>query len=262
VIQVHEAVQPPVSTVLPSQIVEHFIEKADDHFIMNRCICREAAGCQHYPVDLGCLFLGEAVKGIHPELGRRVSKAEALTHLKRAQQAGWCRCRAHHLDTVWMGVGPGDKLMTICNCCECCCLYKMLPTCTDSQLADSKDAGVSVTWAMPAWAAEVRAGGVLRPRHTVGKRPGGDWRGVPRLRALCGGLPDRGDHPPCERVGFCGNFDYPTGTAGQPESLFAGRQGCGEGGRMSKIGVGLGSQQIADLAALTCQTDALSWKLS
>ncbi|NMC55574.1 MAG: 4Fe-4S binding protein [Chloroflexi bacterium] len=128
VIQVHEAVQPPVSTVLPSQILEHFIDKADYHFVMNRCICREAAECQHYPVDLGCLFLGEAVKGIHPELGCRVSKAEALAHLKRAQQAGLVQMIGrNHLDTVWMGVGPGDKLMTICNCCECCCLYKMLP---------------------------------------------------------------------------------------------------------------------------------------
>jgi ferredoxin len=31
------------------------------------------------------------------------------------------------LDTVWLGVGPGHKLLTICNCCPCCCLWKMLP---------------------------------------------------------------------------------------------------------------------------------------
>jgi len=24
-------------------------------------------------------------------------------------------------------VSPGKKLMTICNCCPCCCLWKMLP---------------------------------------------------------------------------------------------------------------------------------------
>ena len=26
-----------------------------------------------------------------------------------------------------MGVGPGDKLLTICNCCPCCCLWRTLP---------------------------------------------------------------------------------------------------------------------------------------
>jgi hypothetical protein len=31
------------------------------------------------------------------------------------------------IDTLWMGVGPGYKLMTVCNCCPCCCLFKTLP---------------------------------------------------------------------------------------------------------------------------------------
>ncbi len=31
------------------------------------------------------------------------------------------------LDTVWLGVGPGDRLLTICNCCPCCCLWGTLP---------------------------------------------------------------------------------------------------------------------------------------
>ena len=26
-----------------------------------------------------------------------------------------------------LGVGPGDKLLTICNCCPCCCLWGILP---------------------------------------------------------------------------------------------------------------------------------------
>jgi ferredoxin len=31
------------------------------------------------------------------------------------------------LDTVWLGVGPGNRLLTICNCCPCCCLWRVLP---------------------------------------------------------------------------------------------------------------------------------------
>ncbi len=31
------------------------------------------------------------------------------------------------LDTVWLKVGPGDKLFTICNCCPCCCVSRVKP---------------------------------------------------------------------------------------------------------------------------------------
>jgi len=55
--------------VLPSQVVEHFIEQAGVHWIMNACICRDASGCRDYPIDLGCLFLGEAAAGINRPSG-------------------------------------------------------------------------------------------------------------------------------------------------------------------------------------------------
>ncbi|TFG73045.1 MAG: 4Fe-4S ferredoxin, partial [Anaerolineales bacterium] len=58
VIKVNEVITQPQNTPLPSEVVAHFIERADDLWIMNTCICREAAGCQDYPVDLGCLFMG------------------------------------------------------------------------------------------------------------------------------------------------------------------------------------------------------------
>jgi ferredoxin len=114
--------------VLPSQVVEHFIEKANYHWIMNTCICRDAQGCDDYPVDRGCLFLGEATLGINPRLGRRVTKEEALAHVRHCREAGLIHLIGRNkLDTIWLGVGPGDKLMTICNCCPCCCLWRVLP---------------------------------------------------------------------------------------------------------------------------------------
>ena len=33
----------------------------------------------------------------------------------------------NRLDKIWLGIGPGYKLLTICNCCPCCCLYGTLP---------------------------------------------------------------------------------------------------------------------------------------
>lgn len=128
VLSLHVPVEQPEGMVLPAQVVNYFIEKANVHWIMNSCICREAEQCQDYPPDLGCLFLGQAALGINPKLGRRVTKAEALAHARRSREAGLVHLIGRNkLDTVWLGVGPGEKLLTICNCCPCCCLWRVLP---------------------------------------------------------------------------------------------------------------------------------------
>jgi ferredoxin len=127
-IPVQEAVDPPEGVVLPSRVVEHFVEQATHHWIMNHCICRETGHCQDYPIDLGCLFLGQAVLGINPRLGRLVTKEEALAHVRRCEEAGLVHLIGRNrLDTIWLGIGPGEKLLTICNCCPCCCLWGTLP---------------------------------------------------------------------------------------------------------------------------------------
>ncbi|MCP4516628.1 MAG: 4Fe-4S ferredoxin, partial [Delftia sp.] len=114
--------------VLVLEVLGGFMEKANYHWMMKGCICCDSNGCQDYRIDLGCLFLGEAVLGINPRLGRRVSKDEALEHVRRGAEAGLVHLIGRNkLDTVWMGVGPGDKLLTICNCCPCCCLWRVLP---------------------------------------------------------------------------------------------------------------------------------------
>lgn len=128
VIQIDQPVDLPGEMVLPSRVVEHFIEEAGTLWIMNNCICRDASRCEDYPVDLGCLFLGEAAAGINPRLGRPVTKAEALEHIRRCREAGLVHLIGRNkLDTVWLGVGPGNRLLTVCNCCPCCCLWRVLP---------------------------------------------------------------------------------------------------------------------------------------
>lgn len=127
-ITVDRPVALPTNQVLPSQVVEHFIESAEHLWIMSRCICRDASGCEHYPRDLGCLFLGEATLDINPKLGRPVGVSEALAHARRARDLGLVHMIGRSkFDTVWLNVGPGRKLMTICNCCDCCCLTRVLP---------------------------------------------------------------------------------------------------------------------------------------
>ena len=146
VISINEPIETPGEMALPSQIVEHFVEQANTLWIMNTCICRDGNHCKDYPTDLGCLFLGEAAAGINPKLGRPVSRQEALAHIQRCREAGLVHMIGRNkLDGVWLGVGPGDKLLTICNCCPCCCLWGVLPHIA-SQIGDKylRMPGVSV----------------------------------------------------------------------------------------------------------------------
>jgi len=137
----------PESIVVPSRIVDQFIDQATVHVIMNSCICRDASHCKDYPVDLGCLFLGEAAARISPALGRRVTKEEAKAHARKCRDAGLVHLIGRNkLDTVWLNVRPGERLLSICNCCPCCCLWKMLPHLSpDISRKVSRMPGVSVT---------------------------------------------------------------------------------------------------------------------
>ena len=128
VVHVGEEVLDPGAAVAPSEVVEHFVRKAGFIWIMDNCICRQSTKCKDYPVDLGCVFLGEAARDINPRLGRPASKEEAIDHLKCCREAGLFHLVGRNkLDTFWLKVGPGDRLLTICNCCTCCCLWSILP---------------------------------------------------------------------------------------------------------------------------------------
>jgi len=128
VIPVKASLRPNGEFMVPSRIVEHFIQEANIHWIMDTCICRKASNCTDYPTTLGCLFLGEAAREINPELGRPVSSREALAHVQQCREAGLVHMIGRNkLDSVWLNVRPGHKLLTICNCCPCCCLWRILP---------------------------------------------------------------------------------------------------------------------------------------
>ena len=125
---IHEQIQPPGQYALPSQIVEAFIDQAAACFVMDECICRVSDECDNYPRDLGCLFLGEAALKISPRLGHLVSREEAKTHIQRARKQGLMQLVGRdRIDSVWLGAHPGRRLLTICNCCPCCCIFRFLP---------------------------------------------------------------------------------------------------------------------------------------
>ena len=84
-IPINESIEPDENIALPSDIVRHFVKIASHRWIMNECICRAAKKCSEHPVDLGCIFLGEAVLGINPALGRPASVEETLEHVDRCE---------------------------------------------------------------------------------------------------------------------------------------------------------------------------------
>jgi len=127
-VQLNKEIDSVENIAVPSKVVEHFIEESSYRFIMDFCICRESMNCDHYPIELGCLFMGEAARRIPSELGRSVSKKEALAHVKRCRKAGLVHLIGRDkLDETWLGVGSTIPLVTVCNCCECCCLWRMRP---------------------------------------------------------------------------------------------------------------------------------------
>lgn len=127
-----DALKKKEKIALPGIVVDHFIEKSSYRFLMNACICRDASSCESYPVDIGCLFMGEAARKINPDLGRSISVDEAKTLQRRSERAGLINLVGkNRLDKIWLGVDPVERLLTVCHCCECCCLWKMTAVLAD-----------------------------------------------------------------------------------------------------------------------------------
>lgn len=128
VFAINETIAPPESLAVPSGMVEHFIRAAGVIWIMDFCICRDSEGCKDYPVEYGCIFLGAAADEINPAFGRRATAEEAVAHVRKCREAGLVQMIGRNrIDTLWLNIGPPGKLMTICNCCPCCCLWQTLP---------------------------------------------------------------------------------------------------------------------------------------
>ncbi len=118
-------VKTPDNVVLPQKVVEKIVEKSSHIFILDECICRGLLKCKDYPAHIGCMALGSAIKRIHPSHGHEAKKEEAFAHIKKAADAGLIANVAHvWIDPVAFGLPNFNKLMFICFCDDCCCLYR------------------------------------------------------------------------------------------------------------------------------------------
>ena len=114
-------------TILPSDVVKALIDRTDDIFIMNFCLCRKSNHCDDYPIGHGCIFLGKGTRKIPEKFGRTATKEEAKAYIDECGELGLVHIIGRNkLDSMWLHTGDKKDLMTICNCCPCCCLWNMV----------------------------------------------------------------------------------------------------------------------------------------
>lgn len=124
-IPIQVRVDPPESVAVPLRILEAVIGRAADIFVLDRCICRHVLRCPEKPVEIGCMALGRAARRIHPSHGRWVSREEAVAHVRKAGAAGLVASVAHTwIDPVAFGLPDFHRLMFVCFCDDCCCIYR------------------------------------------------------------------------------------------------------------------------------------------
>lgn len=110
-------------SLLSETVVQELVRRSAHRVIIHRCTCRDGNTCQKYPVDLGCLLLGEGTIEIDSRVGKHATVDEALKHVNNCIKAGLLpfvgRFRPDNF--IW-GVRDRGKLLTICFCCRCCCI--------------------------------------------------------------------------------------------------------------------------------------------
>ncbi|WP_459537299.1 indolepyruvate ferredoxin oxidoreductase subunit alpha [Methanobrevibacter sp.] len=145
-IPINQKIESETSDFLPTDVIKEVIKQCDDIVIMNTCLCRTSNRCEDYPHDIGCIFLGPTSRKIPRKIGYKATVEQALEHVDQADAAGLSHLIGRNkIDSVWMNIRPDEGLLTICHCCPCCCLWKVLPNLED-EISDkvSRLDGVSV----------------------------------------------------------------------------------------------------------------------
>ncbi len=147
-IPINQKIEDAGSEFLPTDVIKEVIKKSDDIVIMNTCLCRTSTKCEDYPQDIGCIFLGPTSRKIPRTVGYTATVEQALDHVDKADAAGLSHIIGRNkIDSVWMNVRPDEGLLTICHCCPCCCLWRVVPNLEDeiSKKISILD-GVTVTY--------------------------------------------------------------------------------------------------------------------
>ncbi len=113
------------SFVMPIDKIRQAVQEASYRVVLHKCLCRDSRKCKNYPIDLGCLMIGEACRTmVKNGIAREVTLEGALEFLDRAAEYNLVgTCALTEMESVGKGIPKEDrsKYMEICFCCPCCC---------------------------------------------------------------------------------------------------------------------------------------------
>jgi len=112
---------------LSEKVLDTMIEKAKHRVIVNYCGCRTVSKCENYPQDIGCLMMGESALLIPKGYSREVNIEDAKTHVRKAIESGLIPITGKaRIDNDIFMIPDKGKLLTVCFCCECCCVTRFM----------------------------------------------------------------------------------------------------------------------------------------
>lgn len=124
-VPINTDIKRPEDTPLPITLLDRLIEEASHRVIVHNCGCRTGYECKNYPSGIGCLHLGDGAMDIPRTVSREVTVEEAKAHARGAVQAGLVPIVGKaHVDDFIYSLPYTGTMMTICFCCECCCLTR------------------------------------------------------------------------------------------------------------------------------------------
>ena len=114
------------SRITPIELVRKAVEASSYRIILHKCLCRDGFECKDYPIDVGCLMLGEACRRmVATGIAKAVTVEDALAHLDKASDLGLVPiCAWAEFEAIAKGISDENhtNYFEVCFCCPCCCL--------------------------------------------------------------------------------------------------------------------------------------------
>jgi UDP-glucose 4-epimerase len=122
---INEDIELAENTAVPVQVLNEMIERVSHRVIIDVCLCRATLDCKNYPHDIGCLMMGRSALEIDPGISREVGVDEAKEHVKKAVDVGLVPFMGKaRVDNFVFGIKNKKQLLSVCFCCECCCISR------------------------------------------------------------------------------------------------------------------------------------------
>jgi ferredoxin len=119
---INEELRAGGDTPVPLDLLFTFIEEASHRVVYDFCPCRYGEECEDYPIDIGCMLMGDSALDSPPAISHEVTVEEAKALALRAVDAGLVPLVGKaRVDNFIFSIKDRARLLTVCFCCECCC---------------------------------------------------------------------------------------------------------------------------------------------